>query len=275
MPLPPPTHTSTSVINSRHGPTATAARPFVNSLGMKFVPVPGTDVLFSVWEMRVKDYAAYAAERLGVDDSWKNPVFEGQPVCPTDDCPVVNVSWEDAVAFCEWLSRKEGVSYRLPTDAEWSVAVGLPTEPGVTPKEKDEKTLGYPWGSSWPPPQGCANYRDKSSVAFFRWDGIEGYDDGFVTTAPVGSFTPNQFGLYDIGGNVWEWCQDWYYFGQKEPFFRSFVMGYLGWKTSFRVLRGGAWYSLDKASLRSSFRYVAHPSTRNDGFGFRCVVSVR
>ena len=116
------------------------ANAFVNTLGMKFVPVPGTDVQFCIWETRVKDYAAYAAANAGVDGSWKNP-FPGLKFKQADTHPVVEVSWEDAVAFCEWLTKKEmatgkiktGQRYRLPTDAEWSVAVGLGREGGNTP----------------------------------------------------------------------------------------------------------------------------------------------
>ena len=117
------------------------ANAIVNTLGMKFVPVKGTDVQFCIWETRVKDYAAYAAANAGVDGSWKN---FGRGFKQADTHPVVNVSWEDANAFCEWLTKKElaegkikeGQKYRLPTDAEWSVAVGLGQEKGNTPKEK-------------------------------------------------------------------------------------------------------------------------------------------
>ena len=98
---------------------------FVNTLGMPFVPVKGTEVAFCIWETRVKEYAAANA---GVGGRWKNPPFK-----QSDTYPVVNVSWEDAQAFCAWLTKKElaegkikaGQKYRLPTDAEWSVAVGL------------------------------------------------------------------------------------------------------------------------------------------------------
>ena len=119
---------------------------FVNTLGMPFVPVPGTDVQFSMWETRVKDYAAYAAANAGVDAGvdarWKKPF--GDRFKQEDTHPVVNVSWEDANAFCAWLTKKElaagkikaGQKYRLPTDAEWSVAVGLGKEKGDTPRGK-------------------------------------------------------------------------------------------------------------------------------------------
>ena len=105
-------------------PAATKEKPFVNSLGMRFVPVPikgGQSVLFSVWETRVKDYAAFAAENADVDTEWKDVSYEGHK--QNEDHPVVKVSWEDAQKFCQWLSQKEGRTYRLPTDHEW---LGLP-----------------------------------------------------------------------------------------------------------------------------------------------------
>lgn len=105
---------------------ATPDEPFVNSLGMKFVPVPDTGVLFCIHEVRYKDYAAYAAEVQGVDDTWKDQTCDGYTLTErTEDHPVMKVSWEDAQKFCAWLSKKEGKTYRLPTDREWSYAVGI------------------------------------------------------------------------------------------------------------------------------------------------------
>ncbi|MFM7607213.1 MAG: caspase family protein, partial [Prosthecobacter sp.] len=99
--------------------------PFTNSLGMKFVSVPGTQVRMCIHETRNADYAAYAAAQNGVDDAWRDHL-----VGDKEYHPVVNVSHEDAEAFCRWLSAKEAKNYRLPTDAEWSVAVGLASEKG-------------------------------------------------------------------------------------------------------------------------------------------------
>jgi len=245
---------------------ASKERPWVNSLGMKFVPVAGTQALFSIWQTRLKDYAAYANAGESVDGSWRNPAFEGVPVTPSDYCPVVCVSWGDATAFCAWLTekeRREGLlrpeeHYRLPTDAEWSCAVGLgPKESGKTPRGKKFKPPGvYPWGSQWPPPRGSGNFADESAKRTFPGlKIIDRYDDGFATTSPVGSFPANQYGLYDLAGNVWEWCEDWYNSDHKS-----------------RVLRGGSWASPGPGGLRSSRCYGGTRGARVDDFGFRVVL---
>ncbi|MBU6303771.1 MAG: SUMF1/EgtB/PvdO family nonheme iron enzyme [Verrucomicrobia bacterium] len=215
--------------------TASRDRPFENSLGMKFVPVVsytnGKKVLFSVWETRVRDFRAYRTDT------------EGEP-----DHPVVNVSWEDAVAFCEWLSRRDGKTYRLPTDHEWSLAVGIGERESATasPRDKDMKIEGvYPWGTTWPPPRGAGNYDSSLNC------------DAFEQTAPVGSFSPNRFGLYDLGGNVLEWCSDWSDRDQQ-----------------YRVLRGGSWNDDVSTYLLSSNRYIVTPSNRYVSRGFRVVLEV-
>lgn len=170
--------------------TASAARPYENGLGMKFVPVPGSGVLFSIWETRVKDFEAFVA---ATGEHWTKPDFEHGP-----DHPAVNMDWDDAVAFCRWLTEEERAGghlpeeyeYRMPRFAEWDIAVG----PGI-----------YPWGDDWPPPQTAGNYAGEESAASIK---IEGYNDGFSNTAPVGAFSPNLYGLYDMGGNAAEWCEN-------------------------------------------------------------------
>ena len=234
-------------------------KPFVNSLGMRFVPVPGTNVLFSVWETRVKDYQAFCD---ATGRSWEKPRFQ-----QTADHPAVNVSWEDAKAFCKWLSEKEGKRYRLPTDHEWSCAVGIGDQENAnaTPKSKDMKIADvFPWGKQWPPPNDAGNYfgeecKTAAGLAELKaagydvssWPVIEGFNDGKVFTAAAGSFRPNGLGIYDLGGNVWEWCQDEY-----EP------------GSASRVLRGGSWDDSNRDCVLSSYRFCGGPDCRHGTLGF-------
>jgi formylglycine-generating enzyme required for sulfatase activity len=247
---------------AKPAPVRPAGQSFTNSLGMVFVPVPGTEVLFSIWETRVKDYAAYAAANSDVDESWKSPGFT-----QGDTHPVVNVSWNDSVAFCRWLTdteRKAGrlkadQEYRLPTDTEWSYAVGIgDRETGSNPKEKDGRLKDvYPWGTSWPPPSGAGNYADATfSGENLLNRSISGYSDGYAAASPVGSFKANAYGLFDMGGNAQEWCQD-YYDGQSGN----------------RVLRGAAWSVSDARYLLSSYRFYYIPSDRYLNYSFRVVLA--
>ena len=239
-------------------------QPWENSLGMKFAPVPGTEVLFCAWETRVRDFEAFAkatshdatsgmyslknASWGQHGDTWQSPGFSQGPTHP-----VCGVSWEDAQAFCDWLSKKEraegkisaGQSYRLPREVEWNQAVGR---------------TKYPWGDEWPPPRGAGNYagseaKDENWPS--NWATIDGYRDNYPRTAPVGSFAANRYGLYDLGGNVWEWCEDWYDSSQKS-----------------RVLRGASWDYNRPDNLLSSYRNDFTPDPRYYDIGFRCVLVV-
>jgi formylglycine-generating enzyme required for sulfatase activity len=239
--------------------------PYQNSLGMQLVPVPGTDVLFSIYETRVRDYEAYAQANPAVSQVWMNPVFGGVAVTPGPDHPVVNVSWDDAKAFCEWLTRKEQMEerlgrqqfYRLPTDQEWSASVGLGPEAGDTPEVRASGIPDvYPWGTGWPPLVGSGNYADLSAKASFpSWEVIDTYRDGYATTAPVGSFSPNVYGIYDLGGNVWEWCESRYHM-----------------ETDARVVRGASWFNAQPGDLLSSALDFHVPGYRYDCYGFRVVL---
>lgn len=229
---------------------ATQKKPFINSLGMEFVPLPGTSVLFCRWETRVKDYAAFAA-------ATKHEVVKPD-FAQTNDHPVVNVSWVDAMEFCKWLSEKEGIEYRLPTDAEWSMAVELPQESGATPKTKEQAfAVVFPWGTEWPPPKGAGNFTGEGDARSndLKEYVIAGYNDGFKHTSPVGSFTANRFGIHDLAGNVSEWCEDWEDGGQTS-----------------RVLRGGTFDDHANFNLMSSRRQGGTPTVRYGLSGFRVSV---
>jgi len=237
-------------------------QPWINSLGMKFAPVG--DIQMAVWETRVQDYEAFCAASGRRRDP---PDFHQSPLHP-----VVKVSWFDATAFCQWLTTKERQDnllgdrqvYRLPTDAEWSKAVGLSPEGGTTPEARDGKIRNeFPWGKQWPPPSGAGNYADKTARASERARGgiIEEYSDGFAQTCPVGSFKPNASGMCDLGGNVWEWCAD-SYNGKAGPGVRD-----------WGVLRGGSWATSKRMELQSSYRNVVDRSDRDVIYGFRCVLA--
>ncbi len=251
-------------------------RPYENSLGMKFVALPRRNVLISAYETRVQDFEAFAkatgirthgklytwinGEGKEYDGySWRTPGFAQEPTHP-----VGGVSWKDAQEFCRWLTQKERAAgaigpdqvYRLPRDEEWSIAVGLTNETGASPADKDSKSKGiYPWGTLWPPPSRAGNYGDRQ---WYSPTDLKGYDDGYRFTAPVGSFEPNALGIYDLSGNVYEWCEDEYRPGENK-----------------RVMRGAAFNSRAQGRLLSAERIYFEPENRAANHGFRCVLTLK
>ena len=218
------------------------ADSLTNSLGMKFAHVPGTTVLFSIWDTRVQDFQAFVNdtrydatrdmssgvkghqgatllasyvqahyERLG--NSWQNP---GWTQAPGD--AVTGVSWEDAQAFCQWLTGRErhigkispDQSYRLPTDAEWTMAVGT-----------DER---------------------KGS--------------GKKIISPLGNDAPNEYGIYGLGGSFFQFTEDWY-----------------DDKMVNRTAKGGSWFHSENNFRRTSYRIAVGPKLRFNDFSFRVVLS--
>jgi serine/threonine protein kinase len=256
---------SSSLASTAPGTFPKAGKPWQNSLGMKFVPVPGVQGLVSIWETRVQDFSAYVSElgrgpgedMLSMDSSgnwkqlghsWKNPEFEQKT-----DHPVVGISWNEAVSFCDWLTTRERAagwiapkqSYRLPTSAEWALAAG---------------TNRFVWGNNWPPPKGAGNFAGAEirqrlpTVAT-----INGYDDGFSGTAPVGSFKPNSSGIYDLAGNVCEFCAD---RDEKD-------------RQKRRYLVGGSWSDATEGGfVVTNFGHVREVRRTSD-CGFRCVLVFR
>ena len=183
--------------------------------------------------------------------TWRNPGF-----VQTDDDPVVEVTWNDAEKFCEWLSRKEKKTYGLPTEAQWEYACRAGT------------TTRFWCGDTDASLQGNANVADASLREKFpasaSW--AVAWNDGYPFTSPVGVFKANPWGLYDMHGNVWQWCADYYdpKYYQNSP--NKDPQNLL--ETDARVLRGGSWDGYPR-NCRAAFRFRIAPGVRDNHFGCR------
>jgi formylglycine-generating enzyme required for sulfatase activity len=190
-------------------------------------------------------------ERSGL--SWRSPGFP-----QTDRHPVVCVSWEDAAAYAEWLSRRTGRSYRLLTEAEWEYAARAGTRTRWWWGEEESAQCQHANGAD-------ATAREQVPGTG-HWTFVS-CRDGHAYTAPVGSFAANRFGLRDMGGNVLQWVQDCYRDGYAgAPTDASIPVTAGG--CSSRVLRGGSWASAAR-NLRSAFRIGLSPGSRFSFSGFR------
>lgn len=209
--------------------------------------------LMGRFEVTNQQYRRYKAEH----DSGE---FRGHDLNASDQ-PVVQVSWHDARAFCDWLTRQTGRACRLPTEAEWEYACRAGS--------LDLYTWGDDLGQA---ARFCNGFDDRARRKFkFSWAAFPG-DDGFVVSAPVGSLQPNRWGLYDMHGNVWEWCADeyrpTYAVPESAPASRPTTS-----PLEMRVHRGGSWV-LGPNACRSAARGRGRPEFHSSSLGFRVVVDL-
>ncbi|HDH04252.1 MAG TPA: formylglycine-generating enzyme family protein [Nitrospirae bacterium] len=187
-----------------------------------------------------------------MDIDWSDTGFP-----QTDNDPVVCITWNDAHEYVQWLNKKQGRNYRLPTEAEWEYAA-----------RSRGKEYQYSWGNKEPSgniPLG--NIADESAKKELpRLNIRQGYRDGYAYTAPVGSFRPNELGIYDMSGNAYEWLADW----QEDNYYANSPRRNPEGpdKGKYRVLRGGAW-DLVSETARTTRRHWNIPGARAVCMGFR------
>jgi formylglycine-generating enzyme required for sulfatase activity len=220
-----------------------------------------------------KGASGYNADRRGFEYgsarySWRHPGYSQD-----DSHPVVNVTRDDAQAFCAWLSKKRSRTYRLPTEAEWEYACRAGTTArfigGDAPEDLKaianvcDQALARKWDTSTVKRYGL----DPKVITFQSWD------DGFAFTAPVGGFKPNPLGLYDMLGNVSELCSDWY---QADYYRRSPKLSPKGpaEKQRGHVVRGGTFLN-GTTLIRTTSRTECPDGYRNYVIGFRVLLEVR
>jgi serine/threonine protein kinase len=264
-----------------------------NSIGMKLILIPSGSFMmgpykghlvrithpgyFGVYEVTrgefakfvaATSYRTFAEEAQGgihlvnevMSTKWdpNNPLTWRDPGFPqADDHPVVQLSWRDATAFCKWLSDKENVRYRLPTEAEWEYAcrAGTLVRNYFSSDIEDLTKIG--------------NVADASAKAVFpHWKEFVKSSDGYVYTSPVGKFLPNNFGLYDMLGNASEWCSD---YSSPDYYEHSDTDNPTGPPTGdSRIWRGGGFTHVPGCR----YRYWGVDSFRRPDSGFRVVCEI-
>ncbi|MCZ6836296.1 MAG: formylglycine-generating enzyme family protein [Planctomycetota bacterium] len=229
----------------------TPPESFTNSLGIEFVYIkPGEFEMGSPFHERGRDKdekqhrvkiskGFYLATTEMTQAQWNRLMGENRSKKQGDQLPVTHISWVEATAFCVKLGQRDSLNYRLPTEAEWEYACRA----GSTGPFPKDTSLGK------------AGWYDGNSEEM---------------THEVGTKLANAWGLYDMQGNVWEWCQDWF-----DDYPSDTVVDPLGPSEGiYRLLRGGSWYSRPE-HCRAAFRSRNNPelmSSGFDGFGFRLVL---
>ena len=215
----------------------------LNSLSIDMVKIPNKNYEIGKYPVTVAEYMYFVNDVKKHYPRWleegseyniktgNSDWYKKMPNLQNLNAPIVGISWHDAVAYCKWLSEKRGENYRLPREAEWEYSCRAGT--------KTEWSFG----------------NDEKELDRYAWYNKNSYDLGEkhknYGIQEVGKKLPNPWGLYDMHGNVWEWCEDWYDSDKDR-----------------KVLRGGSWV-YDADGSRSAFRGGFNPQFRNNDWGFR------
>jgi formylglycine-generating enzyme required for sulfatase activity len=212
--------------------------------------------------VNLHDYSQWWSWTTGAD--WRHPEGPGSSIEGKDHFPVVHVSWEDAAAYCKWAGK------RLPTEAEWEFAARGGLINNIYPWGNEHVNAGRAKTNSW---EGEFPYHNEKK-------------DGYVKLAPVKMFAANGYGLYDMAGNVWEWCSDWYHNDYYKEGNSKTTIDPKGPQKSFdpddpytpkKTLRGGSFLCNDSycSGYRVARRMKSSPDTGLEHTGFRCVRDVK
>jgi formylglycine-generating enzyme len=212
--------------------------------------------------VNLNDYSQWWSWTAGAD--WQHPEGAGSTIQDIENFPVVQVSWEDASAYCKWAGK------RLPTEAEWEFAARGGLANNIYPWGNEQVNTGRAKANSW---EGKFPYLNNKK-------------DGYVKLAPVKMFAANGYGLYDMAGNVWEWCSDWYQTDYYKEGNGKTMVDPRGPQKSFdpadpytpkRTLRGGSFLCNDSycSGYRVARRMKSSPDTGLEHTGFRCVKEVK
>lgn len=209
-------------------------------------------------EVDLNNYSRWWTWVKGAD--WKHPQGPDSNIIGKENYPVVHISWDDAMAYCKWADK------RLPSEAEWEFAARGGFTNNIYPWGNEHINTGKPKANSW---EGKFPYLNEKK-------------DGFITAAPVKTYLPNGYGLYDMAGNVWEWCSDWYNHDYYKELAGKTTPNPTGAAQSYdpdepyapkRSLRGGSFLCNDSycSGYRVARRMKSSPDTGLEHTGFRCV----